>query len=185
MLKFAVSSISALALAGTPALAATPQTPQFWQTPVIHGYGKIHILPGAAYQPQAGQTYKVVFSLTKAPKSPGEVNPALDHVARTVNLYASAGVPLDHLKFVAVAAGPATALALDNAHYRSAYGVENPNLPLIAQLKKAGVDVVVCGQAVAEHDYQYDWIDKSVTVALSALTTITTLEHDGYALMSL
>ena len=40
-------------------------------------------------------------------KQPGAVNPALDHVARTVNLYAAAGVPLSHLKFVAVAYGAA------------------------------------------------------------------------------
>jgi intracellular sulfur oxidation DsrE/DsrF family protein len=45
------------------------------------------------------------------------------------------------------------------------------------------VDVSVCGQAVAEHDFQYDWVDKSVTLALSGLTTVTTLEHQGYDLM--
>jgi hypothetical protein len=40
-------------------------------------------------------------------------------------------------------------------------------------------------QAVAEHDFQDDWVDKSVTLALSGLTTVTTLEHDGYVLMPL
>jgi len=38
---------------------------------------------------------------------------------------------------------------------------------------------------VAEHKIAYEWIDSSVTVALSALTTITTLEHQGYHLMPL
>ena len=79
----------------------------------------------------------------------------------------------------------ATPLALDNAQYRAAYKVDNPNLPLIAELKRAGVDFAVCGQAVAEHGFQYEWIDKGVTLALSALTTITDLEHDGYVLMPL
>ncbi|MGN6619543.1 MAG: DsrE family protein [Sphingomonas sp.] len=185
MLKFAARSIAALALAGSPALAATPQDPGFWQTPTIHGYGKIHYLPEGAYKPRPDQTYKIVFSLTQASKSPDAVNPGLDHVARTVNLYAAAGVPLDHLKFVAIAYGAATPLALDNAQYRAAYKVDNPNLPLIAELKRAGVDVAVCGQAVAEHGFQYEWIDKGVTLALSALTTITDLEHDGYVLMPL
>ena len=71
-------------------------------------------------------------------KSPTAVNGALDHVARTVNLYAAAGVPLDHLKFVAVVSGPATPVVLNDAQYKAAYGVANPNLALIAELKKAG-----------------------------------------------
>lgn len=157
----------------------------FWATPTITGYGKIHYLPNAAYKPQRDQTYRIVFALTQAPKSPNQVNPALDHVARTVNLYAAAGVPLDHLKFVAVAYGAATPLALDDAHYRAAYGVANPNLALITELHHAGVDVAVCAQAVAEHHFQYGWIAPSVTLALSGLTTVTTLETQGYSLMQM
>ena len=106
-------------------------------------------------------------------------------VARTVNLYASAGVPLNHLKFVAVMYGAATDAALDNEHYRQKYGVDNPNLDLIRKLRNAGVDVAVCGQAAAEHQDQYEWIAPEVTLVLSALTTITTLEHQGYVLMPL
>jgi intracellular sulfur oxidation DsrE/DsrF family protein len=60
-----------------------------------------------------------------------------------------------------------------------------PNLDLIRKLRNAGVDVAVCGQAVAEHQDQYAWIAPEVTLALSALTTITTLEHRGYVLMPL
>lgn len=156
-----------------------------WVTPVIQGYGRINPLPHAAYQPDARKIYRIVFDLTAAPATPREVNPALDRVARTVNLYAASGVPLNHLKFVAVAHGRATALALDDAHYVAAYGVSNPNLPLIALLRKHGVDVAVCGQAVAELGFQYDWIDPSVTLSLSALTTISVLEQEGYALMPL
>jgi len=155
----------------------------FWTTPTIQGYGPIHFLPDAAFKPDPGHTYKVVFSLTQAPKTPSDANPALDHVARTVNLYVAAGVPLSHLKFVAVAYGAATPLALDDAHYRAAYNVANPNLRLIAELKKAGVTVAVCGQAVAEHHFDYGWIAQDVTLALSGLTTVTTLQSQGYALM--
>lgn len=177
--------LAATSLMFSVGAAVAGQPTHFWTTPTIAGYGKIHYLPDAAYKPVPSRTYRVVFSLTRGAKSPDKVNPSLDHVARTVNLYAAAGVPLDHLKFVAVAAGAATPLALDDAHYRTAYGVPNPNLALIAELRKAGVDVAVCGQAVAEHHFQYGWIDPHVTLALSALTTVTTLENRGYALMQL
>jgi intracellular sulfur oxidation DsrE/DsrF family protein len=165
--------------------AATSAAADFWQTPTITAAGKMHPLPQAAYQPDRKVTYKVVFGLTRGSDKPDEVNPALDRVARAVNLYTGAGVPLSHLKFVAVAYGPATELALNDEQYRKLHNVANPNLPMIAQLRKAGVDVTVCGQAWAEHKFQYDWIDSHVTLALSALTTITVLQQRGYALVPL
>lgn len=155
----------------------------FWSSPAVPGYGRIHLPPNAAYQPDKSATYKIVFALTKAPKTPSGVNPSLDRVARTVNLYVAAGVPVAHLKLVAIAYGEATALALNDAAYRARFGTANPNLPLIALLRKAGVDVAVCSQAVAEQGLLYDAVDKSVTMALSGLVTITTLEHEGYDLM--
>ncbi|HUN24978.1 MAG TPA: DsrE family protein [Steroidobacteraceae bacterium] len=174
--------LAALASAGSYA-ADAPSQPGFWQTPAIEGVGKMHPLPQAAYRPNKRETYKVVFSVTRGASKPGEINPGLEHVARAVNLYVSAGVPLGHLKFVAILYGPATDAALDDAHYRERFAADNPNLALIRTLRKTGVDVAVCGQAVAEHGYHYDWIAPEVTVALSALTTITVLEHQGYALM--
>ncbi|CAB3807611.1 hypothetical protein LMG28138_05946 [Pararobbsia alpina] len=69
-------------------------SPGFWTTPTIHDYGKSHFLPNGAFKPQPGHTYKIVFALTQGPKTPGEVNPALDVVARAVNLYVASGVPL-------------------------------------------------------------------------------------------
>jgi len=172
-----------LALCLLPATAGA--TDGFWQTPTINGAGKIHALPQAAYQPDRNATYKVVFSLSKAGEKPGDVSPSLDHVARAVNLYVSAGVPLKQLKFVAVASGAATPIVLNDEQYKKIYGVANPNLPLIEQLRKAGVDVAVCGQAVAESKFQYDWVDSHVTLSLSALVTITELQQQGYALMPL
>ncbi len=153
--------------------------------PAVHTAGRIHPLPQAAYRPDAKGTYKVVFAMTHGADKPDQVNPALERVARAVNLYASAGVPVNHLHFVAVAYGPATPLALDDAHYREKFGVANPNLPVIDELKKLGVDVAVCGQAVAESKFENAWIYPNVTLALSALTTITELQQQGYALMPL
>jgi intracellular sulfur oxidation DsrE/DsrF family protein len=164
----------------TCGIAAAQTAPQ-----VITAAGAYHPLPKAAYQPDRNATYKVVFALTKAADKPDQINPGIERVARTVNLYAAAGVPLDHLKFVAVAYGQATGLVLDDEHYKAQFGSINPNLAVISQLRKAGVDVAVCGQAMAEHHYPDEWASKDVTLSLSALTTITVLEQQGYALMPL
>lgn len=178
-----LSLVSAVGFAAPPSLSMSPTAPGFWSTPTVPGYGKIHYLPQAKYQPAKDQTYKVVFTLTHGVTKPDQVNPGLEHIARTINLDVAAGVPLSHLKFVGIAYGAATSLALDNAQYRKAFGVDNPNLKLIAMLRKDGVDVAVCAQAVAEHGYEEAWVSHDVTLALSGLTTVIDLQHDGYALM--
>jgi intracellular sulfur oxidation DsrE/DsrF family protein len=174
-----------IAVSASAFAAADTATQEFWQTPTVVGVGKVHPLPLAAYQPRPQETYNVVFSITKAANAATEINPSLRHVARFVNLYTSAGVPLSHLGFVAVMDGEATDVTLDDGHYRQKYGVNNPNLDLIRTLRNAGVDVAVSGQAVAERQEQTQWITPEVTLALSGLTTITDLEHQGYVLMPL
>lgn len=174
-------------LSGLLVLGLLPATAMAVDSPalVITAAGAFHPVPHAAFLPDRNATYKVVFAMTKGSGKPNEVNPALERVARTVNLYAASGVPLDHLKFVAIAYGPATALVLDDAHYRAKFGVANPNLAVIEQLRKAGVTVAVCGQAVVENHFEDAWVAKDVPLALSALTTITGLQQQGYALMPL
>ncbi|MEO6927220.1 MAG: DsrE family protein [Rhodanobacter sp.] len=179
MIRLLAPVLFALCLFSTAAVASDG----FWQTPTIHGAGKIHPMPDAAYQPDPHATYKVVFSLSHFGAKPTEVSSSLEHVARAVNLYVNAGVPLSHLKFVAIAAGPATPIVLNDVQYRAKYGVANPNLPVIVQLRKAGVDVAVCAQAMAEHHFDYGWQDSHVTLALSGLTTVIDLQQQGYALM--
>jgi intracellular sulfur oxidation DsrE/DsrF family protein len=173
------------AMAGTPEVPApaAPNAGLAWLSPTIAGYGEMHPLPDGVYQPPKDQVYKVVFSLTRAPQKPEEVSPALDAVARAINLYVSAGVPLDHLKFVAVLHGQAAAAALDAEHYKEHFKVDNPNVELIHKLRAAGVDVVVCGQAYLKQGFPTDGLNKDVHLALSALTTITLLETQGYVLM--
>jgi intracellular sulfur oxidation DsrE/DsrF family protein len=178
MIRLLVPAVLALGLFSTAALASD----SFWQTPTIHDAGKIHPMPHAAYQPDPHATYKAVFSLSHFGAKPTEVSPSLEHVARAVNLYVNAGVPLAQLKFVAIAAGPATPIVLNDAQYRKLYGVANPNLAVIAQLRKAGVDVAVCAQAMAEHHFDYGWQNADVTLALSGLTTVIDLQQQGYAL---
>lgn len=186
-IRVVLVSLLMLSFATGASAAAVPGSwnppADFWSTPTIAGYGRIHYESSFAFQPQADQSYKIVVALTSGAAKPEQVSPALDHVARIVNLYVAAGVPLAHLKIVGIAYGAATPAVMDNAHYRARYGVANPNLKLISELRKAGVTVAVCAQAVAEHHIKYDWVSKEVTIALSGLTTVTVLEHDGYTLM--
>lgn len=177
-----LSSVLDLAFAGDGVRA----TNGFWLAPAIPAAGKIHPLPQAAYQPAVGSaSVKVVFGLTTAASRTDQIHPGLQRVARLVNLYAHAQVPLDRLHFVAVASGAAATMTLDDVQYQRQYGRANPNLPVIGQLRNAGIDVAVCGQSLAEQGYPFDGIGAGVILALSALTAIGELQQKGYALMPL
>ncbi len=170
----------ALLACGTIAASAEPE----WSNPVIKGYGKIVSLPNAAMQPDKNADYKVVFNLTVG-VDPDKVNSSLDRVARTVNIFASAGVPVSHLHFVVVIHGPATPIVLDNAHYQEKFKLDNPNIALIDALEKAGVKVVVCGQALAGNKIEHEWVNPKVEITLSAITDVVILEKAGYVLFPL
>lgn len=162
---------------------ASGQTPDFWQTPAIAGFGPVHALPEAAFRPAAKGTHRLAFAITRAGQTADQVCPGLVRVARALNLYVGAGVSPRRVRIRAVIYGPATASVLDDAHHRQELGVANPNLPLLDALRAQGVEVAVCGQAVAGRGYGLDWISPSVSLALSAITAMAELQRQGYALI--
>jgi Uncharacterized conserved protein len=174
----AVLGLAALGVVSTASAADVK-----WSYPAIAGYGPVHVWPDVTMKPSPGETYKAVFDVTKPSKKPGKVSPALTHVARAVNVFAAAKVPLDHLKFVVIVHGKATPIILNDKAYRAKYGVANPNLKIIAALRKAGVKVLVCGNALADMKFDPQEVNPDVKVALSALSTLVILEDQGYALM--
>lgn len=157
----------------------------FWSTPAIPGYGKIHYVDTAAFKPRADLSNKVVFQINKSEGEMTSPNRGLERVARVTNLYVAAGVPVEKLDFVVSINSDAVPAALNNEQFRRVYGVDNPNLKLIDELRKAGVEVSICDQSVAFHHLQRDWIDKSVTHTLSSGTTVATLQNRGYAFLQL
>jgi intracellular sulfur oxidation DsrE/DsrF family protein len=151
----------------------------------IEKFGKAHWIAGAACVPTASGTYKIVFSVTASSKQPDAPSAALERVARAVNLYSMSGVALERLQCVAVIHGEATACVLQDAHHQAHDGMPNPNAQLIAALQAAGVEVSVCAQALIANGFTHEEVLPGVTCSLSALTTITVLQHDGYSLMPL
>lgn len=165
-----------------PAHAAAQQWS--WTYPAIPKYGKVRPLPDAGVQPDKTHVYKAIFDVTSGSNDPSKPDPGLEHVARAVNVFASAGVPIKNLKFVAVLHGPATPATMNNAAYKAKYGVDNPNIPLFDALVKAGVKVDVCGQALADmHIHHAEVYREKVNIVLSALSTVIIYGDEGYAYM--
>ena len=85
--------VVAIGLASTQVAS---QGSQEWVYAVIKDYGKVRPYPNAAAQPESGKQYKILFSLTKPPESVDKVNPGLEHVARLINIFAFAKVPVEN-----------------------------------------------------------------------------------------
>lgn len=181
-LRTTLLSLAAVAALGT-ATAFAAQPAGFWTYPVIQGYGPVHVWPEAIERPSPGTTYKALFDLTQGKPDSDKVNPGLDHIARTVNVFAAAGVPPSHLKFDVIIHGPATPIALNATTYRAKYGHDNPNLEVIEKLRKAGVKLMVCGNALGDMGYQPSEVNPDIKTALSALSTLVIQQNEGYALM--
>src|SRR3989442_600282 len=75
--------------------------------------------------------------------------PAGNMAGSELNALAAANVPLANAKFAVVFHGPAVDGILDEAHYKAKFGTSNPNLKVIAEMKKQGVEFFVCGQYLA------------------------------------
>ncbi len=147
--------------------------------PLIKNFGGIVSLPEATEQPKAGSKIHLdVMGLSNEKKVPK----GLERAALILNQYVDAGVDPTSLKFSLVLHGPATKAALsDEAYGRYTNVSKNPGRDLIRQLTRAGVEISVCGQAMAHHEYGLDEVMPEVRVAVSAATVNVNKQMAGSA----
>ena len=151
--------------------------------PRIAEYGKVTPFPEASEQPRNGS--KIVVDLT-AGGPPDQLNKGLEKVARYVNIYSQAGKRPAHAKICVVLHGDATGLTLNDTAYAAAFETKtNPNLPLLRTLHQAGVEFLVCGQALTHKGHPPEQTADEVQVAVSALTALVNRQQDGYAYIPL
>ena len=170
-----LTAVAFLCLSGL----ASAQADQKMVYPIIPDVGGVVPLPDAAEQPRKGA--KVVFDIT-ADAKPADLNKGLERVARLLNLYGSAGLKPSDVKIALVMHGEATKAVLANDIFKSKFGTDqNPNLAVIGELRNAGVEVFVCGQALAYKGFEESEVSEGVKVASAALTVVINRQADGYA----
>lgn len=156
----------------------TPAAPKL-EFPIIPKHGGVMPRPQAVEQPRPGA--RVVFDVT-ADAKPSDVNKGLDRAARLLNLYGVAGLKAQDVKLTIVLHGEATKSVLNDRAYKTRFQVEeNPNLPLIRALRKAGVEVLVCGQALNYKGIADGEVADGVPLAAAALTVVVNKQTDGYS----
>jgi intracellular sulfur oxidation DsrE/DsrF family protein len=152
--------------------------------PVVPSADGYVAIPGAAVPPQKSRVYKAVFDATRAADKPTQLVPALNMIGSELNAFRAAEVPPANVRFAVVFHGAALDGILDPAHYKAKFGVDNPNLEVLAQLEKSGVELLVCGQNLAFDHVDPKSLAPQVKVASDALIVLMTYQNDGYALLS-
>lgn len=151
--------------------------------PLITGAGGTFSLPHAAVQADPAREYKAIFQATRPADRPGDVIPALDDAAALMNGLALGGVPAGHRHITVVLYGAAAYAALNNATYRDKYGVDNPNVGVISELRTAGVEMFICGQWLRDKQIEDSQVLPTVSVAADAFIALVSYQNQGYALM--
>lgn len=152
--------------------------------PIITPYGAVHKVENPDFKVDPSQTYKVVFDVAKSPEQPGQINPQLNTLARFLNMHGQAGVPAENLKVACAIHNIASKDALSNEAYQKRYGMDNPNLPLLKALEKAGAEIYICGQSIHSRKIDRTELAAPVKVALSAMTVLITKQNQGYRLIA-
>jgi intracellular sulfur oxidation DsrE/DsrF family protein len=172
-------AVLTLLLCGKLAAAATLPPPS---APVIpQAYGFVPV-PGAAVKPDKHRFYRAIFSATAAADKPDALLPAVLMAGTELNTLVASGVPLAHADYIIDFHGRGAVYGLlDNAQYRQKFGIDNPNLPVLAELKKSGVRLYVCSQQMLAMGLSFDSISPDVTVASDGLFLLINFQNQGYA----
>ena len=147
--------------------------------PIVENFGGIYEIEDAVL-PDSELEYKIVVDLKTLQRDKESINPGLNNVARMMNLHGSEGVDAEHLKVAVVVHGSATDVILTNEAYKKRYELDNPNLALIDELRKAGAEIYVCGQSLLSRKYANEEVNNRVQIGLSMLTVFTTHIMNGH-----
>jgi intracellular sulfur oxidation DsrE/DsrF family protein len=154
-----------------------------YANPKIANYGKVVQLRDAAQQPREGS--KIVVDVTRGSEVDA-LNPAIEKVARFVNIYRGAGKTPATVDIAIVLHGDATLAVLSVDAYSKRFGTkDNPNLDCLHELHESGVEIIVCGQSLIGKGAKPDEVVSYADVAVSALTSLVNLQADGYAYVPL
>jgi intracellular sulfur oxidation DsrE/DsrF family protein len=154
------------------------------KAPAVTGADDCVDIPDAVLAPTKNSSYHAILDVTRAAQKPTDLLPALNMAGSELNALATANVPLANAKFAVVFHGPAVDGILNEPHYEARFGMSNPNLKAIAEVKKSGPEFFVCGQYLAAEKIAPPSLTPDVTLAADALLVLIHYQNQGYAALS-
>jgi intracellular sulfur oxidation DsrE/DsrF family protein len=150
--------------------------------PIVMRGGKHYPVPNPTVVTPTDQTYKIAWDMKVASAKPDSMNAALDVPARFLNQSAALGIPRANVQAAIVVHGTAGEELLSNAEYRARKGVDNPNIALLEELSKAGVQIILCGQTMGSRKIARDQLLPFVKISPSAVWAHAVLQRQGFTI---
>lgn len=173
-------ALTLLTLLAPHGAGAQPPAPS--KGPIIADFGPVYTVPNPGLATPMMQELKLRFDVSDTGADPKALSARLETAARFLNMHGKAGVAADRLKVAIVVHGAASKDLLNHEAYRKRHGVDNPNVPLLEALKRAGVRVYLCGQSAGSRGIAPTELAPTVQMALSAMTAHLVLNAEGYVL---
>jgi intracellular sulfur oxidation DsrE/DsrF family protein len=167
-------AVLVLATAAQPALAQTGEA-------LIRKVGANTPIPNPTHPGDKTLVYKVAWDVTQGAAKPEERVAGYATPANFLVMADDNGMPRGNVHLAIIVHGTATQSLLANDAYKAANGVDNPNIALLEALNEAGVQVIVCGQALVNRKVPRDKLLPFVKVSTSATLARATLHAQGYA----
>jgi intracellular sulfur oxidation DsrE/DsrF family protein len=153
-------------------------------------YTGVVVVTGIDEKPDPNLDYKIIADLTAFPesdKNKGKVdstgmNWGLAEIGRLYNLHLAAGIPQNKIHFVVAVHANAMESFFNNEAYQKKYKMDNPNLARVEELSNAGVKFLLCGQSLTWWGFRKDMLLPQVKLTLTAQTTLSSYQMQGYAL---
>ena len=150
---------------------------------LIRKAGAFAPIPNPGFAADKSMELKVVWDVTEAPPTPGEMPAGFSRPANFFMLAEAEGVPRARMHLALLVHGGATPSLMSNAHYRAAKGVDNPSIPLLTAMSDAGVQIIVCGQSIVRQKIAREQLLPFVKVSTSATIARAVLHAQGYTTM--
>ena len=148
----------------------------------IKDYGQVYNVPFATDRPDSTMQYKILFEASmEKMDSATKIYEPLDIAARLYNLHVYGGVPQKNLDVVLVIGGFGIPVVMTNEAYKKKFGVDNPNLKILEEMKAAGIKIICCAQAMMKNHIDPSEVNPIITPIFSRLTTVSTYQLKGYA----
>lgn len=168
--------------AATLALATLSAAPLRAQTgeALIREIGGTPAVTDPTFRAPADLTYRLAWHVTEAPTEANGIAAGFRSPPNLLRQLESNGVPRRNIKLAVIVHGTATPSLLNNAAYKARTGADNGSLALLTALHEAGVQIIVCGQALINRNVPRDQLLPFVQVATTATSAHAILAAQGY-----
>lgn len=155
------------------------------QTPaaLLEQYGASPLATDVTFPVSRTAQYRVAWGITDAHAKPDSIVPALKNAANFIYLAEHNGIPRANRHLAVVIWGTATHSLLRNEAYRTVKGADNASAPILQALHDAGVEIIVCGEALINRRIDRKDLLPFVRIAPTASMALATLHTQGYLVL--